>query len=333
MKIAIIGAGAIGSVAAAYLTKTGKDVTLIGKQEQVDAVNERGLHINGVRGEEIIKVKMATKLQHEYDLLVFTVKTQDIEDAFQQNQEFLEKGLILTSQNGVQADNILSVHIDKKRLYSSIVMFGATYIEPGKIIFNFEGDWIIGKPFELLDPTGHTIGEELGSAFKVVMSTNVTGMKWCKLFVNFNNCIPALLGKSMQETFSDLDMCKLSVRLLKEGLDIVSKANIGIEALPSVPAERFFGLAAMPEEQAVGIINKTMTGLSKEPLYGSVLQSIKRGRASEIDFINGEIVQLGKFMHADVKLNEMLVDMVHEVERTGKFFSFDEIKQKFGLQV
>ena len=54
----------------------------------------------------------------------------------------------MTTQNGVQADNILSGHFDRDRQLSSIVMFGATYIKPGEITFNFEGDWIIGRPFD-----------------------------------------------------------------------------------------------------------------------------------------------------------------------------------------
>ena len=75
-----------------------------------------------------------------------------------QNSEYLERGLVLTTENGVQADNILSSHFDRDRQLSSIVMFGATYIEPGDITFNFEGDWIIGRPFGVFgsdDPCHH----------------------------------------------------------------------------------------------------------------------------------------------------------------------------------
>jgi 2-dehydropantoate 2-reductase len=331
MKIAIIGAGAIGSVVAAYLTKSGKDVLLIGKKEQVDTVTRSGLHVKGARGEETFHIRLAEQLDGEYDLVIFTVKSQDIEDAYQANRDFLENGLILTSQNGVQADNMLSVHVDKKRLYGSIVMFGATYTQPGKVTFNFEGDWMIGKPFAPMDPTGHRIIEELSAAFKTVSSPDITGMKWCKLFVNFNNCIPALLGTSMQETFADLAMCRLSVRLLKEGLSIVKQANVAMESLPAFPVDRLFAMAAMPEEQAAGIINKTLTGLSKEPLYGSILQSIKRGRTSEIDFINGEVVQLAKYMRNTAPLNELVVDLVHKVERTGKYLSAGEVKEQFNV--
>ena len=85
MRIAVIGAGAIGSVVAAYLNKAGQDVTLIGRQDQVDSINRAGLKIKGVRGEEIFKIKAQTALDREYDLAIFTTKTQDLEEAYRAN--------------------------------------------------------------------------------------------------------------------------------------------------------------------------------------------------------------------------------------------------------
>ena len=89
----------------------------------------------------------------------------------------------------------------------------------------------------------------------------------------------------------------------------------------------------MSVEQASGIINKTLTTLSKEPLYGSILQSILRGKTSEIDFINGEVVHMATQMRLEAPLNEKMVDMVHQVERTKKFFRIEEIKKEFNLTV
>jgi len=332
MKIAIIGAGAIGGVVAAYLKKAGEDVVLIGRDDQVDTINTKGLGLKGVRGSETIKVPALTRLDKPYDLVIFAVKTQDIEQAYEHNSKFLEQGgLILTTQNGVQADNILSGHFERGRQLSSIVMFGATYTTPGEITFNFEGDWIIGRPRMPLDPATHAIAQVLGRAFKMVASTDIMGQKYLKLFVNLNNCIPALIGKSMQEAFSDIDLCRLSIMLLKEGVDVVTQAHIELVSLPDFPKERIYGLVKMPDEQAAGIINKTLTTLSKEPLYGSILQSIMRGKRSEIDFINGEVVHLGNSLKLPVPLNSRVVDMVHEVERSGKFFSVEEVKRLFHL--
>ena len=93
MKIAVIGAGAIGSVVAAYLTKAGQDITLIGRENQVKEICGNGLKIRGIRGEETLKVKALTCFEQEYDLVIFTVKTQDIKSAVSDNQEFNIAGL------------------------------------------------------------------------------------------------------------------------------------------------------------------------------------------------------------------------------------------------
>ena len=332
MKIAIIGAGAIGSVVAAYLTKAGQDVILIGREDQVKAIQKSGLHVKGVRGEETIHVKGSLELQDECDLVIFTTKTQDLAEAYRRNNKFLSLSpLILSSQNGVQADRILKQWFPSEKILSSIVMFGATYIKPGEVVFNFEGDWIVGTPFASNNGQLEDTVQILKTAFSVVPSENIMGMKWLKLFVNFNNCIPAMVGKSMQETFSDLDLCRLSILLLKEGIDVVKKAGIELVSLPSFPSERILGLANMPIDQAAQIINKTLTNLSKEPLYGSILQSIMRGRHSEIDYINGEVVRLAKEKEWKAPLNERIVSLVHEVEQKKKFFKPEEMKEQFKL--
>ena len=205
MTIAIIGAGAIGSVVAGCLVKAGQEVSLVGRSDQVKAIQKNGLSIKGVRGEQTIKLKAMTRLDQKYDLTIFTVKTQDIEEAYQDNRQHLDGSLVLSTQNGVQADNLISSHFEREKMMSSIVMFGATYVNPGEVMLNFEGDWILGKPFTPNDQDVRQVVEILSQSFTVVVSENIMGMKWLKLFVNFNNCIPALIGKSMQETFSDLD--------------------------------------------------------------------------------------------------------------------------------
>ena len=84
-------------------------------------------------------------------------------------------------------------------------------------------------------------------------------------------------------------------------------------------------------EQAAGIMNKTLTGLSKEPLYGSILQSIMRKRTSEIDFINGEVASVAASLSMPSPLNRKVVELVHQVENQGRFLEPQRVKQEFGL--
>lgn len=333
LKICVIGAGAIGGLVAGYLKAKMRNVFLVGRPEQVRVIKSNGLKIEGVRGTVYLALDAKEKLDQKVDLIILAVKTQDVREVLDRNRPFIEDTLLLTTQNGVRADKILSLSFGEKNIISSIVMFGSTCLKPGLITHNFEGDWIIGRPFFANDDKVREVVEEISPAFKAVAAEEIMPMKWTKLFLNLNNCIPALLGKSMQETFANLDMAKLSILLLKEGFHAVDKAGVKLTNLPDFDLKKFRGLTMMPLDEAAEIFSGIMTNLSKEPLYGSILQSIKRDRPSEIEYINGEIVQLSRFNGADASLNAKIVNLVHRVEKTKKFFAFDEVKKEFNLEV
>ncbi len=328
MRTAVVGAGAIGAYVAGRLAEAGAEVLLVGRPDQVRAVRAEGLRIREGGTCRTVVLPAAERMDGAYDLVVFAVKTQDLEQAYQDNHVHLETGQILTTQNGVQADNILSTHFERDQMIGSIVMFGTTYTTPGEVTVNFPGGWIMGRPFAPNDIVLAEVADSLRKAFDVTVTDEIMGMKWLKVFVNLNNALPALLGRPMQETFAEPVMCRLAVRLLKEGVEIVTAAGINLVSLPEFPVERITGLTAMPSDRAAGILQKTLTGLSREPVYGSVLQSLLRGRATEIDFINGELVQLARAIGRRAPLNERIVDMVHEVERTGGFFPREEIEKR-----
>ena len=129
----------------------------------------------------------------------------------------------------------------------------------------------------------------------------------------------------MQESFADLEVSRISINIWKEGLEVVKKAGINLVSLPDFPLERVTQLTSMPSIEAAKIFSGIMTSLSKEPMYGSILQSIKRGKISEIDYINGEFVALAQTHGGKAVLNEKLVAMVHGVEKTGKFFTKEQL--------
>jgi len=330
MHICVIGAGAIGAMVAGYLNKAGVDVTLIGKNKDVTAITESGLVVDGVRGKMTLPVRVTSEVEKGADLIILAVKTQDIAATLRQNPEALKNTSVLTVENGVRAEELVAEIVPRENIISGIVMFGATYLEPGRITHNFEGDWIIGRTYAPNDPRITEIGNILGKAFSARITDKIRGMKWLKLFLNLNNCLPALTGKSMQETFARPEICRLSMRLWREALAVTDKAGIILESLPEFPVDRLRGLAGMPLDEASRIYSQIMAGLSREPLYGSVLQSIKRGRPSEIDYINGEIARLGDKTGTEATLNQRATEMIHDVERNGEFLTIKSVLDKLG---
>lgn len=325
MKIAVIGAGAIGGLVAGYLKLKEPDVSLVGRPDSVKAIKENGLEIKGIRGAFNIKIDAYEKLNFNPELIILATKTQDIDTALRENLRFIKGSPILTTQNGIQAENLASNYLPKEKIISSIVMFASTYLEPAKIMHNFEGSWIIGRFFAKNDEDVVRISKILDKAFPAILAEELAGMKYLKIFVNANNCIPAILGKSMQEAFSDIEISRISIAIWKEGLDIVRKAGINLVSLPDFPLERLTKLASLPTPEAAKVYSGIMTNLSREPLFGSILQSIKRNRDSEIDYINGEFVNLAKKNNLSAPLNEKLVEMVHQVEGNKSFFDKEHL--------
>lgn len=325
MKIAVIGSGAIGNLIAGYLKLNGQDVSLVGHADSVKAITEHGLNISGVRGNFNLKLDISSQLQTKADLAILTVKTQDIPIALKTNLKFLSGINILTTQNGIQADNLAAKYIPQEKIISSIVMFGATYLEPAKVVHNFEGSWILGMMFTTNDAQVDEIAVTLKEIFPTLVTEDIRGMKYLKVFINANNCLAAILGVSMQEAFSNLEVSSLAMAIWKEGLGVINRAGINLASLPDFPLERLTKLTALPLNESAKVFSGIMNNLSKEPLYGSVLQSIKRGRPSEIDYLNGEFVNLAKVNNLSAPLNEKLVEMVHSVEKNARFFSKKEL--------
>jgi 2-dehydropantoate 2-reductase len=339
MKIVVLGCGAIGSLAAGYLKLTGQDVQLVGRGDSLGAVKERGINISGVRGNFQIPIEISERLTFKPRLLILATKTQDIDSALSGKEDFLRDSLVLTTQNGIQADELTAKHVPKENIVSSIIMFGATRTAAAEVVHNFEGNWIIGRMFETqsakrlpVRQAGKAqngilkeVSSVLNAAFSSVISEDLKGMKYLKVFINANNCIPAILGKSMQEAFSDIEISRISIAIWKEGLDIVKKCGINLVSLPGFPLERLTGLTSIDRTEAAKVFSGIMLNLSKEPLDGSVLQSIKRNQPSEIDYINGEFITLAKQNGFSAPLNEKLVEMVHNVEKTKEFFGREEL--------
>ncbi len=327
IKIAILGCGAIGGLFLGYLSKEKHDVIGIVRDYQKETLTKKGLIIERLGQKKKYEVKVSTKLKEKVDLAIFATKTNDLDKLAEENIGHLEDSTILTTQNGIRADSILNKYFPKEKIITGIVMFGATFYSPNRIMHNFEGDLILGNIFGAKVDRVEEIKDFLTPTFNAKVLNNIKGAKYLKLFINLNNCIPACLGLSMQEVFNDLDCAKLAIRLNKEAHDIVSKSNIELVSLPTYSKDKIAGLVSMKVDEAAGIFSKIMTSLSKEPLYGSILQSIKRGKKSEIDYINGEIIQLAKDNILEAPINKKIVTAIHKVENSGKFFNKEELFQ------
>jgi 2-dehydropantoate 2-reductase len=116
-----------------------------------------------------------------------------------------------------------------------------------------------------------------------------------------------------------------------EGLRVAKQAGIRLESLPDTPAALVRLIEWLPLRLAAMVLAaKARRMETRWPLLGSTLQSLQRGRPTEIDYLNGEVVRLGAELGVATPLNAVMVEMVHQVGRTGMFWPLDAVCAAIG---
>ncbi len=330
-RVAIIGAGAIGSAVGAFLSRAGSDVTLIGRPAHLDAIRQNGLRVEGRLGSFAARLAIAETLAFRPDYALLTVKTQDVLSALKANLPALDDAPLVTMQNGVRSDELAETLVPRIQLVSAVVSISATYLTPGAVTVVYPGTLVLGHPFDESAVPLAPLRDALKAAAPTRISQNIVGVHWLKLLFNLNNAFPALLNISLHRVYAYPYMRALSARVIREGLHVVDAAGIRLESLPEVSVGLFRTLGILPPPLAGLLILARARRIESEwPLLGSTLQSLLRERPTEIDYLNGEIVRLGAQHHVPTPLNARLVELVHEVERTGKFMTVETLKRQVG---
>jgi 2-dehydropantoate 2-reductase len=124
---------------------------------------------------------------------------------------------------------------------------------------------------------------------------------------------------------------RVGVSILKEALQLVDKADIRLEPLPDISIAAFRLVASLPPTLASWLLKKMMTAKNSAGVVTSTLQSLRRGRKTEIDYLNGEFVKLGERLGIPAPMNERVVELIHEIEAGGSFYSPDELARVFSV--
>lgn len=321
VRIAVLGAGAIGSAVGALLAREGHDVTLVARPDQVQAVRDRGLRMDGVLGTFTVSLRTATVLESAPEVALLAVKTQDLEGLVRANRAHLDDVPVVTMQNGVQSDRIVANLLPSENLLSSVVVVTATYLIAGHVTLVDRGHLILGRPQGPRDDLVNRIAEILNPAVPTSISDNIVGCHWFKLLMNLNNAIPALTNLPLREVAHDPFLGRLAVSLMREGLRVSDRAGISLAPLAGVSVGTVRLLTRLPMPLAARMFASRAGSLGGEwPILGSTLQSLRRGRTTEIDYLNGEIARRGADLGVSTPLNTKVVELVHGVERTGRFY-------------
>jgi len=334
MKFAVIGLGAIGSIVGGLLAKSGENVILIGKKNQVEIINQKGIRIDGVNGSIVVEnVHASTDLSllNNVDVIVICVKSQDTQNLANSLKKHTKKSSLLISlPNGVRNSKILKDTTGNK-VVSSIVLFNALYSKPGKVELTFKGGLLVEADNSSLDVVKCLLNSLKKEGLESKIVDNIEGFLWSKLIVNLQIAVTALTGQTIKESIIDKDSRAVLIATMKEGIYVLEQSGISFKTLPNIDPRRIIRRLSLFNSTLLKIGSRIM-GL-KENARNSMWQSLSRGKSTEIDYINGEIVNLARKNNLNAPINTMLVELVKEAEKTHATKSYEPSELKELLKI
>ena len=293
MKVAVMGAGAVGCYFGAMLARAGHAVTLIGRPQHVEAVNRRGLNLDSKSFHEHVPISASTDaaVVSGSDVELFCVKSSDTEAAGRQIAPHLgEKTVLLTLQNGVDNAERLQAALPQE-VIPAVVYVATEMAGAGHVKHHGRGDLVIGA-----SASSEAIAAQLIAAgVPVTVSDNANGELWVKLIVNCAyNAISAISRMPYGQMVEGDGVPAVMDDVVMECLAVAKAAGVIVpgDVRVSVP-----GIAGAMKEQ-----------------FSSTAQDLMRGKPTEIDHLNGYVVRKGAALGVPTPVNRVLHSLVKLLE-------------------
>ncbi|WCE05441.1 2-dehydropantoate 2-reductase [Pseudoxanthomonas sp. JBR18] len=294
MRIAIMGAGAVGCYYGALLARAGHVVTLIGRPSLVEAVRQRGLLLDSERftGAVALEASDDPAAVAGAELVLFCVKSGDTEMAGAQIAPWLDSDAhVLSLQNGV--DNAARLAQVLGRDVIPVAVYVATeMVGPGHVRHHGRGDLIMGP-----SPNGTALAAVLDQAgIPTRVSDTVMAALWAKLTINCAyNALSALSGQAYGTLVQSEGVSEVMRDAFDECLAVAASQDV-----------------ALPESLWQDTLNIARNMAAQR---SSTAQDLARGRTSEIDHLNGAVVRLGQAAGIATPVNRTLWCLVKLAEQ------------------
>lgn len=322
MRIAVLGAGAVGGTLAALLARAGHQVEVTARGENLDAIREHGLRLTGGYGEYTAHV--ATGVSSP-ELAILATKAQDAAGALRDAATALEGVPLVVVQNGLGGLRVAHEQLPGSPLIGGLALMAASYVSPGVVTVTGGNPLILGAGPGCSPDTLSSVAQVLGGAIEVEITPDIVGAQWTKLLINHVNALPAITGLSVQEVVADRRLLRMMTASMRETVRIARAIGVRFGAVQGVSGGILNLIGIAPLWLGAVFPKLLRRRMGDVPNPGSTLQSVRRGRLTEIDFLNGAVVGAAAEHGLDAPVNAALVELVHEVERTGVFLTPEQV--------
>jgi 2-dehydropantoate 2-reductase len=345
MKVSVLGAGAVGSMFGALLKRDAPDldVTLIVRGEHGRAIHERqSVIVEGPWGQCSVSLRASFDCADiaGSDVVFVTVKSHASEEAARAAKPHWSDATIVSIQNGIN-ERLFARHADLRQVVVGMTATNIALLEPGRVSLQLGGATIVGPP------VGHASSQRVGAVADLLnrirckdlnfgSSPNITGMRYNKLAINalgYASCLSA--SNFISEAICHPAWRKaVALPIIAECRRLFADARIPLETIPGIPSLRRIGrLTRMMSWPAIGrvICFGARRKFERKPIVFSLRQDLERGKPTEVEYINGEIMRLAATVGKSAPMNVEVVRMVHELEQrgAGSFFTRDEVIRRF----
>ncbi len=317
-RILVVGAGAIGGVTAAHLTRAGHDVVALDANVQhTTLLRTRGLILEEPNGTSstipIQAVNDSTQLEGHFDFALITLKSLAIQSAI---SPLVARDLVdayVSLGNGLVQDVVASI-VGNDRLIIGLVEWGATNLGPGHLRQTTEAPTVIGElngdRTQRLERLHAILSEVAGGS---TISSAIGGQVWSKLLLNSTfSGLGAVGGCVYRDVAADPTGRQIAFRLWTEGYDIAIALGMELGDIYGMKPTDLVVRGDGPWPAAEQAMDQLMTraGATK----ASMLQDLERSLKTEVDVINGGVVAAGKGIGRKAPLNYELTRIIHEYE-------------------
>jgi 2-dehydropantoate 2-reductase len=312
---------------AALAAKSGHDVEVTARGEHLKAIQDGGIRLTGGWGNFTALVTASEVLTRAPELAIVATKAQDARAAILGNARLLDGIPVVVVQNGLKGISSARPLLPRSDILGGLALYATSLVEPGHIAITTTGPTFIGGGNDL--PARYTVSA-LSDAMPTRLVSNFVGAQWTKLVVNQVNALPAITGMSVQEVIADPGLRRILTRSMRENVRVGEKSGIRFESLQGLSNGGLRLFARTPLGIAESLPRLMARRMGATPNPGSTLQSIRRGVHTEIDFLNGAVVDAAASAGTSAPVNAAIVALVHAVEETGKFLTPAEVVEQIG---
>ena len=335
MRIAIYGAGSLGTVLGAFITKAGTPIDLINRNKpHVEALCEKGAVIRGtISMEQSVTALIPDEMEGIYDVIFLMTKQQLNAEVIEFLKPHLASdGVICTLQNGLPEPDIAAA-IGEERVLGCSVAWGATMIGPGVVEVTSEDESMTVSLGGLPGMNRQKLMEVkalLELMCPVTLEENFIGGRWSKLLINsaFSG-MSTVLGSNFGDAAGDKRSRVVVQKIIKECIDVSRAAGVAIEPVQGKDIAKLLDYSGAIKKKISFII--IPIAIKKHALIrASMLQDIEKGKKTEVDSINGVVCEFGRRYGVPTPVNDKVVEIIHGIE-DGKYKpSFDNLRY-FGM--